>query len=204
MVLTAIRLNSDWTDQWYSLLQKRLKVYVHSLKGVYAILPWLSSYCTRSWHNTSNYRLCISPAFQWKSHFGRAKSITKRTVTYSLSYDISCVCFFHCWALVAMLDGCSVGTTWELLSLLWDARGLSGKSGIRCPSNAQCRKLFSPCILNLVPRLLIHKVPRSCARWRLGHIVFINEQNAGYEPNRRNSSIYIPSSRLHLHSLFLQ
>ena len=28
--------------------------------------------------------------------FGTAKSIAKRTMTYSLFYVISCVCFFHC------------------------------------------------------------------------------------------------------------
>jgi len=36
MGLTAIRLNSDQTQHWYSLLQQRLKVYLHHLKGVYA------------------------------------------------------------------------------------------------------------------------------------------------------------------------
>jgi len=102
-----------------------------------------------------------------------------------------------------VLDGCTVGTTWELLSLLRDARGLSGKSGMRCQSNARGRKLCSPRVLNLVSRLLIYEVPGGCARWRLGRFVFINQRNAGYESNRRNSSIYIPSSRLHLHSLFL-
>jgi len=102
-----------------------------------------------------------------------------------------------------MLDGCTVGTTWELLSLLRDARGLSAISGMRCQSNAQYRKLSSPRVLNLVSRLLIHEVPGGCARWRLGRFVFINERNAGYESNCRNSSIYIPSSRLHCQSLFL-
>jgi len=33
--------------------------------------------------------------------------------------------------------------------------------------------------------------------------VFNNQQNAGYESNRRNCSVYIPSSCLHLHSPFL-
>jgi len=32
--------------------------------------------------------------------------------------------------------------------------------------------------------------------------VFINQRHTGYVSNCRNSSIYIPSSRLHLHSLF--
>jgi len=102
-----------------------------------------------------------------------------------------------------MLDGCTVGTTSELLCLLWDARGLSGKSGMRCQSNARRRKLASPRLLNPISRLLIHEVPGGCARWRLGRYVFINQQNAEYESNRRNWSIYIPSSRLHLDSLFL-
>jgi len=200
---TAIRLNSDYTEHWYSLLQQRLKVYLHRLKGVYAILARLSSYCTRSCHNTFNHRLCISSASRWLSPFGRAKRIGKRTITYSLSYVITCVCFFHCYALVAVLDGCTVGTTWELLSLLWDAWGLSGKSGMRCQSKAQHCKLSSLCVLNLVSRLLIHEVPGGCARWRLGRFVLINQQNPRYEPNRRNSSIYIPSSRLNFDSLFL-
>jgi len=96
MGLTAIRLNWDQTEHWYSLLQQRMKVHLHCLKGVYAIFAGLSSYCGGFWHNTSNHRLCISSASQWKSPFGRAKSIRKRTMTYSLSYDISFVCFFHC------------------------------------------------------------------------------------------------------------
>jgi len=74
---------------------------------------------------------------------------------------------------------------------------------MRCQSNARRRKLSSPRVLNLVSRLSIHEVPGGCARQRLGRFVFINQQNAGYESNRRNSSIYIPFSRLHLHSLFL-
>jgi len=41
MRLTAIRLNSDSTQHWNSLLQQRLKVYLHRFKGVYAFLAWL-------------------------------------------------------------------------------------------------------------------------------------------------------------------
>jgi len=85
--------------------------------------------------------------------------------------------------LVAVLDGCTVGTTWELLSLLRDARGLSGKSGVRCKSNTQCLKLCTPWVLNLVSRLLIHEVSGDCARWRPGRFVFINKQTTGYESN---------------------
>jgi len=94
--LTAIRLYSDWSQHWYSLLQQRLKLYLPHLKGVYAFGVQLSSYCTRSWHNTSNPWLCISLASRRKFPFGRAKSIAKQTRMYSLSYDMSCVCFFHC------------------------------------------------------------------------------------------------------------
>jgi hypothetical protein len=43
--------------------------------------------------------------------FGRPKSIAKQALIYSLSYDISCLCFFHHEVLVALLDGCTVGTT---------------------------------------------------------------------------------------------
>jgi len=95
MRCTAIRFNSDWTQHWYSLLQQCLKVYFHRLSSVYAFLAWLSSYCTRSWDNTLNHRLCISSASWWKTPFGREKSIAKWTLTYSLSYNISCVCIIH-------------------------------------------------------------------------------------------------------------
>jgi len=149
----------------------------------------LSSYCTRSWHNTSNHRLCISSASRWQSLFGRATYIAKRTMTYSLSYDISCVCFFHCLALVAILDGCSVGKTWELLSLLQDARGLSGKNDIWCKCNAWLGKLFSLWVLNLVSRLVVNEVPGGSARWRLGRIVFINQRNSQVEPWTKKSLV---------------
>jgi len=96
MGLTAIRLNSDYTQHWYLLLQQRLKVYLHRLNSGYAFMAQFSSYGTHSWHNTSNHRLCISSASRGKSPFARAKAIAVRTMTYSLSYDISCVCFFHC------------------------------------------------------------------------------------------------------------
>jgi len=78
-----------------------------------------------------------------------------------------------------------------------------GKCGIRCQRNAQCCKLSSPRVPNFVTRLLIHEVPGCCAMWRLGHLVLCNKQNSGYESNCTNSSIYIPSSRLHHDSLFL-
>jgi len=108
-------------------------------------------------------------------------------MTYSLSYDISCVCFFHCYPLVAVLDGCTVGTTWELLSLLWDARGLSRKNDVWCKSNAWRGKLSSPHVLNLLSRLVFPEVPGSSARWRLGRFVFVNQQNSQVEPWTKKS-----------------
>jgi hypothetical protein len=42
MRLTAIWLHSIYTQHSYSLLQQRLKVYLHRLKGLYAGLPELS------------------------------------------------------------------------------------------------------------------------------------------------------------------
>jgi len=103
-----------------------------------------------------------------------------------------------------VLDGCPVGTTWELISLLRDARGLSGTNDVWCKWYARHRELSSPRVLNLVSRLGIHEVHGGSARWRLGRVVFVNQQNWQVElRNRRNSSIYIPSSRLHLLSLFL-
>jgi len=104
-----------------------------------------------------------------------------------------------------MLDTCTVGTTWELLSLLRDARGLSGTNNMWIKSNAWRHKLSSPQVLNLVSRLVVHEVACGFPRRRLGHFVFVNQWNSQVEPrNCKNSSKYIPSSRLHLLSLFLR
>jgi len=79
-------------------------------------------------------------------------------------------------------------------------------------NNARHCKVSSPQILDLGWRLLLHEVPGSCARWTLGCFVFGNQQNTVYESklsyltswnkNRRNSSIYIPSSHINRLSLF--
>ena len=116
---------------------------------------------------------------------------------YSLSYDISGVCCFHRYMLLAVLNHCKVGTTWEKLSLLQDAWGLSSKSGMWCQRSAWHRNRSSPWELSLVLRLLIHDVLGCTATWRLLYCVFINQQNAGSEWNHLNSSIYITAlSRL--------
>jgi hypothetical protein len=81
-----------------------------------------------------------------------------------------------------MLDGCTVRTTSGLLSLLQDARGLRCNHGLRCQSNTKRHKLFSPPVLYLVSRLLIHELSGGCIRWQLCHFVLINQQNGGYEP----------------------
>jgi len=83
--------------------------------------------------------------------------------------------------LVAVVDGCTVRTTWERHSVLRDTWGLSGESGVRCKSDARRCKLSSARVLNVFSRLLIHGMPSGCARWRLGRFVFLNQQNAGYE-----------------------
>jgi len=95
MGITAIILNSDWVHHLYSLSQQHLKVYLHRINGVYAYLVRWSLYCSRSCHNASNHRLWISSATRWEFRFGRAKCSPKRTMTYTLSYDISCACCFH-------------------------------------------------------------------------------------------------------------
>jgi hypothetical protein len=86
-----------------------------------------------------------------------------------------------------MLDGCTVGTTWELPSLLRNARGLSGDNDVWCKSNAQCGKLSSPRVLHLVSRLIVYEVPGGSARWRLGRLVFVNQQNSLVEPWTKKS-----------------
>ena len=83
--------------------------------------------------------------------------------------------------LVALLNGCTVGTTWERLSLLQDTWGLSCKSGVWCKSYAWHYKLSSPQVLNLISMLLIHEVPGGCARWQLGYFVVVNQQKEQYE-----------------------
>jgi len=83
--------------------------------------------------------------------------------------------------LVTVLDGCTVKTTWELLSLLRDAWGLSRERGLRCKHSTCCHELSSPGVINLILRRLIHQVPGGCARWWLGCSVFLNQQNVGYE-----------------------
>jgi hypothetical protein len=118
-------------------------------------------------------RLCISSASRWTCHFGRAKSITKRIMTDSLTYDISCLCFFHCLALLAVLNGCTVGTNWELHGSLWDARVLSGENGVGWKRNARVRKLSSPGVLNIVWRLSVHEVPGCSAMLMLGTLCWL-------------------------------
>jgi len=103
-----------------------------------------------------------------------------------------------------MLDGCTVGTNWELLSFLRDARGLSGKNDMWWKHNARCCKLSCARVLNLVSRVVDHEVRGGSARWILGCFVFVNQQNSQVELwNCRNSGSYITSLRLHLHSCFL-
>jgi len=97
-----------------------------------------------------------------------------------LSHQL-CVLFPPLGVLVAVSDGCTVDITWELLSLLWDARGLDSESGMWCKRNARHCKLSSPRVLILVSRLVIHEVPGGCARTTLGHFVCVNQQNAEYE-----------------------
>jgi hypothetical protein len=80
-----------------------------------------------------------------------------------------------------MLDCLTFGTTWELRSLLWDARPLSGKSGMWCKCNTWLRKLSSPRELNLFLNLLFDKGFGGCATCRQGRSVFTNQQNTGYE-----------------------
>jgi len=79
--------------------------------------------------------------------------------------------------LVGVLDGYTVGTTGELLSLLWDARGESATSCVWCKSDTWHHKRSSLWVPRLVSSLLNHEVPTGCASWRLGHFVIINWQN---------------------------
>jgi len=115
------------------------------------------------------------PLCQRKTHLKANNDV------YSIRWHQLCVLFSLRGVLGAMLDDCTCGRTWKLLSFLWDAWGLSGTSGVQYKSNTQCRKHSSPQVLILVSRLLIHEVPGGCARWRLGHVVFVNQHNAQYQ-----------------------
>ena len=86
-----------------------------------------------------------------------------------------------------MLEGCTVGTNWELLSFLRDAYSLSRNNDVWCKRNAWRGKLSSPRVLNLVSRLVFHEVPGCSARWRLGRFVFVNQQNSQVEPWTKKS-----------------
>ena len=85
---------------------------------------------------------------------------------------------FHCKAWAAVVDCCTVGTTWKLFSFLWNARDLSSKSGMWRQIKSRCLKLFSPQVLNLVSSLLNYKMPGGCARWSMESCVFVNEQTS--------------------------
>jgi len=86
-----------------------------------------------------------------------------------------------------MLNGSTVGITWELLSLLRDARGLSVERVVRCQSNTRHCKLSTPHVINLVSRLVVHVMPGGAARWRLHRFVFINQHNSHVEPWTKKS-----------------
>jgi len=102
-------------------------------------------------------------------------------MTYSVFYDLSCMCYGHCLPFVAVLDGSTVGRTWEQLSLLRDAWGLSGKNDVLFLHNACHGKQSSPWVLNLLSRLLVDEMPGGSARCRLGRFVFVNQQNSAVE-----------------------
>jgi len=115
--------------------------------------------------------------------------------------------------LVAVLDGCTHRTTWELHRVLRDTWGLSSESGVRCKSNASIVNfphhgyqisswgfLFMRCLV------VVHNEGRAvlCSLTNNTQNMTQNKHISQVEPrNRRNSGIYSPSSRLHLHSLFL-
>jgi hypothetical protein len=78
------------------------------------------------------------------------------------------------------------------------------QNDVWCKTNSWRCKLSFQRVRNLILRLVVPEVACGSARWRLGRFGFVNKQNSQVEPrNRRNSTIYIPSSRLHLLSLFL-
>jgi len=52
-----------------------------------------------------------------------------------------------------------------------------------CMTHMQCPEWypFLPEVLNLLLRHLMHEVPCGCARWFLGRLLSVNQQNGGYE-----------------------
>jgi len=121
---------------------------------------------------------------------------------YKANYDIFSILWYQLHlhfplqgVLVAMLDGCTVGATWELLSLVQDAQGLTGKSGVCCESNAQHRKLTSPRVLNLIRCLAVFQDEGwaiLCSLSNKTQDMNPNHDISQVEPrNCRNSRIYI-------------
>jgi hypothetical protein len=85
------------------------------------------------------------------------------------------------------------------VTMMCDANAMP--SVINCPVHKY--QTASPRVLNLLSTLLVHEVPGGPARWMLGRFVFINQQISQVELRyRRNSNIYIPSSRRHRYFLF--
>jgi hypothetical protein len=86
-----------------------------------------------------------------------------------------------------MLDGCTVGTTCELLSLLRDAQGLSGNHDAWCKCNTLHGELSSPGVQNFVSSIVFHEVPGCSGRSRLGRFVFLNQHDSQVEPWTKQS-----------------
>jgi len=115
------------------------------------------------------------PIWQSKTHRKANNAV------FSIRWHQLRVHFAPLAVLVAVLDGWTVGTTWEQSSVLRDAWGLSRKCGVRCKSNTRRYELSSPRVLNLVSMLPIHDLPGGCARWIVCRFLFVNQQNSGYQ-----------------------
>jgi hypothetical protein len=101
-------------------------------EGLFAPLAWSLYSCWRNYHcialilgtvrRTFN---CVSlQVLDGNPALEALKALESEKNNVFSIYDIDWVCFFHCEALVAVLHDCTVGTTWQLLSLHQDAQCL--------------------------------------------------------------------------------
>jgi len=158
--------------------------------------------------------MCISSAFQWWSPFVRAKSISNWTMTYSGSYGIYCLCVFHryvCWQLCWMVSQLGQPENYSVCTKMHEMWAVK----VVCDAKATPRVINIPhweyenwspgfsfmwCLVVMQAEgwtilcSLTNKMQDMNQHYHISHV----------EPwNLRNSSIYIPSSRQHLSSLFL-
>jgi len=107
--LTIIRDKILWKAYNYGVNWHQIKLSIEILcySNIWRSICTASSVLLPCWHNYHSIALIFDTIpgtidfiylqlHSGNRQFGRSKSISNRTMTYSLSYDISCVCIFQC------------------------------------------------------------------------------------------------------------